>query len=50
MGEERKKIIPMEIYKGKGEIIRDKQQVLIKCGKLTSKSFKTHCNLWYRIL
>lgn len=30
VGEERKKNIQMEIYNGKGEIIRDKQQVLSK--------------------
>ena len=30
MGEEHKKIIPMEIYNDKWEIIRDKQQVLTK--------------------
>ena len=30
VGEENKKIIPMEIYNDKWEIIRDKQQILTK--------------------
>ena len=38
VGEEHKKIIPMEIYNDEGEIIRDKQKVLKKW-QMTSKSF-----------